>query len=323
MLSSVGQPFFISMLEVSIASFSYPKNDTNVLTDIQFSVKQGDHLVVLGESGCGKSTLLHLIYGLLPLEKGNIIFEGKPLLGPDNTLIPGEDFMKLVAQELNVMPYTTVEENIAEHLTRNHPEEENNIISELLAVVDLEDYRKTKVKSLSGGQKQGVALAKALAKTPKILLLDEPFSSIDTFRKNDLRRRLFHYLKQNNISCITATHDAEEALMFADTILMLRNGYGERYDSPSTLFNTLENEHQAGFFGEVTKLSTPDGAVEILLPHQLSVSTSNTDLQVIVQHCYFKGTHYLIQAKFENSEVFFNHTSLLKKGEKVYLSIKS
>ena len=101
------------------------------------------------------------------------------------------------------MPYTSVAENIATHLKRNNKEQDAARVDELLEVVALTGHKKTKVKNLSGGQKQRVALAKALANKPEVILLDEPFSNIDTFRKNKLRRNLYGYLKDNTITCIT------------------------------------------------------------------------------------------------------------------------
>ena len=213
------------MLRVAIKKFSYQNNpELLILQDIAFSLKKGEHLVVLGESGCGKSTLLHIIYGLLHLENGQLFLREKQLLGPNHNLVAGESAMKLVAQEFNVMPYISVAENIATHLDRNNKEQDSARVDQLLEIVALENHKNTMVKNLSGGQKQRVALAKALANTPEVILLDEPFSNIDTFRKNKLRRNLYRYLKENNITCITATHDSDQALGFADTILMLQNG---------------------------------------------------------------------------------------------------
>ena len=245
------------MLKVTINEFSYPNTpEVSVLKDIVFSLKEGEHLAVLGESGCGKSTLLHLIYGLLHLENGLLFWKEKQLLGPQHNLVPGELAMKLVAQEFNVMPFISVAENIATHLKRNNKEQDAARVDELLEVVALQEYKNTKVKNLSGGQKQRVALAKALANTPEVIFLDEPFSNIDTFRKNKLRRNLYGYLKDNNITCVTATHDSDEALGFADTILMLRAGNKEMMGSPQEIISNLKTPYQAGFFGSGSVIDT-------------------------------------------------------------------
>ena len=105
------------------------------------------------------------------------------------------------------MPYISVEENIGKFLSNFYPEEKQKRTSELLEVVELTNFANVKVKTLSGGQKQRVALARALAKQPEIILLDEPFSHIDNFKKQSLRRRVFKYLKDKKITCIVATHD--------------------------------------------------------------------------------------------------------------------
>ena len=311
------------MLQVAINSFSYA--DKEILSNISFSLEKGEHLSVLGESGCGKSTLLHIIYGLLHLEKGTLYWEDKQLLGPNFNLVPGEDFMKLVAQEFNVMPFISVAENIATHLSRLDLKSDRKRVNELLEVVEMESFAETMVKNLSGGQKQRVALAKALAKEPQLLLLDEPFSNIDTFRKNTLRRKLFGYLKDNNIACITATHDAEEALAFSDKILLLKDGKIEKLDTPENIYNALDNVYQAGFFGEVSIV--PSGILSndelILLPSQLQFSENETDFKVLVEKNYFKGNYYLIQAKFGNHIIFFENKNPIKLNIEVYLQLRN
>ncbi len=308
------------MLKVSIESFSYAKEE--ILSNIKFVLKEGEHLAILGESGCGKSTLLHLVYGLLQLDKGSIRWKETPLLGPSHNIVPGEDFMKLVAQEYNVMSYISVAENIATHLSRLDPEKDQQRIDELLEVVDLADFKDTHVQYLSGGQKQRVVLAKALANEPELLLLDEPFSYIDTFRKNTLRRRLFSYLKERNISCITATHDADEALAFSDHLLLLKNGKSLRQGSPEKIYTTLNTPYEVGFFGEITKLPAGIFSEEplLLLPHQLIVSPSKTMLEVIVQHSFYKGSYYLIEAEFDQKTVFFNHFKSFPSQKHIFLS---
>jgi len=312
------------MLDVQILSFSYL--ETEVLNNISFQLKKGDHLAILGESGCGKSTFLHIIYGLLHLKQGSISWEGKSLLGPKHNLIPGEDNFKLLAQEFNIMPYISVAENIASHLSRLDGIKDNARVDELLEVVDLVNFKNTVVKNLSGGQKQRVALAKALANKPELLLLDEPFNHIDTFRKNKLRLKLFSYLKKENISCIFATHDAEEALAFSDILIMLKDGTIEKIGPPTAVFATLDTAYQAGFFGEVTKLpksllnDTASNDEMVLLPHQLVVSKEKTKLQVQIQAYYFKGSNYLVHAKWRATDVFFEHPNVNQKpGSMIYL----
>lgn len=300
------------MLTVSIDSFSY-SNDP-ILKDVSFSLDKGSHLAILGESGCGKSTLLHLVYGLLHLENGSILWEGQELKGPKFNLVPGEPFIKLVAQEFNVMPFTTVSENVATFLSRIDADEDQARVNELLSVVGLAAFEDVKVKDLSGGQKQRVALAKALANEPELLLLDEPFSHIDTFRKNSLRRKLFSYLKEKNISCITATHDAEEALAYSDEMIILNNNTIEAKGTPEALYNNISTEHQGSFFGEVNVVSD-----SFLLPHQLKISKEPTDIQVVVIRSYFKGSHYLIEAEWEAQKVYFVSSKKHKENSILYL----
>jgi len=307
------------MLSVQISTFSYTEKE--ILKGIDFDIKSGEHLTILGESGSGKSTLLHIIYGLLHLEQGTLTWKGKKLLGPTHNLILGEPYMKMVTQEYNVMPFTTVAENIATHLSRMHMKKDEQRVEQLLKVVDMVAYKATLVKNLSGGQKQRVALAKALANEPELLLLDEPFSSIDAFRKNKLRRNLFSYLKEQGIACITATHDSDEALSFSDSLLILKEGGIASFGPTEQVYNNISSVYEAGFFGEVNVL--PAGTLSsgklVLLPHQLKYSEEKTALSVVVVRSYFKGNHYLIQAKLNDLEIYFNHSSKIEEGHSVFL----
>src|SRR5690554_3836173 len=311
------------MLSIQIDSFSY--TDKVVLEDISFKIAAGEHVSILGESGSGKSTLLHIIYGLIHLEHGKIFYNDKKLLGPTKTLIPGEPFMKLVAQEFNIMPFSTVAENLGSHLSGRDAEQDGQRIDELLKVVEMETFRNTLVKNLSGGQKQRVALAKTLAREPEILLLDEPFSNIDTFRKNRLRRRLFNHLKEKGISCITATHDSMEALAFSDRILMLKNGTVEMMGEPEEIYKNVSDEYQAGFFDEVNLLPRNlffDGKSSdeiIIFPHQLQISAIETQLRITVENCYFKGEHYLIQGRWDQKGIFFENSRKLRRNDVFFL----
>ncbi|PQB05418.1 ABC transporter ATP-binding protein [Aureitalea marina] len=313
------------MLNVDIISFGY--GEAEVLSKIKFDLHQGDHLAVLGESGCGKTSLLHLIYGLLDLPQGKISWNGQALLGPRFNLVPGEDFIKLVAQEFNVMPHITVAENVATYLPRLDADQDMERVLELLEVVDLADQRDQMVRDLSGGQKQRVAIAKALAKQPEILLLDEPFSHIDTFRKNKLRRQLYGYLKQRKISCITATHESEEALAFADELLIIKDGTVDIHGATQTVYKQLDNHYRASFFGEVSSipasyLNKSEGDFLFYLPHQIKIAQDENGFHAIVVNSYFKGSHFLIEAKADGNLLYFQHSHAMEVGSHVLLKVE-
>ncbi|WP_298901236.1 ABC transporter ATP-binding protein [uncultured Psychroserpens sp.] len=299
------------MLSVKNLTFSYHK--TPVLKDLTFKVEQGEHLAIIGESGSGKSTLLKLLYGEYDLNFGNIYWKDTEILGPKYNLVIGYDFMKYVTQEFDLMPYTSVEENIGKFLSNFFPEEKKERTAELLEVVELSAFAKTKVKALSGGQKQRVALARALARQPEIVLLDEPFSHIDNFKKQSLRRRIFKYLKRKNISCILATHDKDDVLGFADTMIVLHDNKIEAIDTPEHLYHQPKTALIASFFGEFNRINNT-----IVYAHQLQI-TKTSGLKVTVSKSYFKGHYYLIEAETDNNTLFFEHTTALKSQSIVFL----
>lgn len=315
------------MLELKNISFSY--DNKSLIENINLSVSQGENITLIGESGSGKSTLLKLIYGLYDLEEGEIRYNEKLILGPKFNLIPGEEFIKYLAQDFDLMPYISVSENVGKYLSNIDKIKKQNRIDELLELVEMSDFAKVKVKFLSGGQQQRVALARVLALEPKILLLDEPFSQIDSFRKNKLRRNLFSYLKEKKISCIVATHDSIETLSFSDQTLVIRNGKMIAKDSPKNLFSNPKNHYIASLFGEVNQidsrfLSSDTNTVEIKLvyPHQLIV-VEKSNLEVLIKKSFFKGSHYLIESYFENESLFFDSSSELEIGTKVYLALRN
>jgi len=312
------------MLKVDNISFGYTLKE--VLKNISFTANKGDYMAVVGESGCGKSTLLEIIYGLLHIEKGGVFWNKEKLLGPNHYLIPGEDFMKYLPQDFDLMPYITVEENIGKNISSLDSNKQQRI-KELLEVVDMSDFLKTKVKNLSGGQKQRVAIAKVIAKEPEVLLLDEPFSHIDNFRKNKLRRSLFSYLKSKNILCIVATHDTTDALSFADEIIVIRDGKIVAQNTPEKLYNNPNSAYVASFFNEINEISlslidpkNTSKETVLLYPNQLKL-VKHSDLKAKIISSYFKGSYYLIEAELNGEIIYFEHTSSLKIGEKVYLKI--
>lgn len=287
------------MLKVENITFGYSKKP--VLKNISFKVNKGENIAVIGESGSGKSTLLKLIYGEYDLNNGHIFWKDTEILGPKFNLVIGYDFMKQVTQEFDLMPVTSVENNIGKHLSRFYLEERQERIEELIAVVELEDYAKTKVKYLSGGQKQRVALARALAKEPEILLLDEPFSHIDNFKKQSLRRKVFNYLKKKNISCLVATHDKDDVLGFADNMLVLHDKSIIAQNSPEELYNNPKIPLVASFFEEFSIIEK-----ELYYAHQLNIVTASNH-KATVKQSYFNGNSWLIEAENNSQLVYIKH----------------
>lgn len=301
------------MLQVKNLKFSYKK--TPVLKDLSFNVKPGEYLAVIGESGCGKSTLLKVLRGEYDLNNGTVFWKKEQILGPKHNLVIGYDFMKYVAQEFELEPYISVAENIGQHLSNFYKEEKKERTTELLEVVELTALATTKVKLLSGGQKQRVALARALANAPEILLLDEPFSHIDNFKKQSLRRNIFKYLKDKNITCIVASHDKEDVLGFADQMMVLNDNKIEAYNTPEQLYKKPETPLIASFFSEFNIINDV-----IVYAHQLKV-VEQSQLKATVKDAYFKGNHYLIEADLDGNRVFFESEIELEEKKEIYLSI--
>ena len=306
------------MLSVQNLSFSYLENKT--LNDISFSLEKGKILSIIGESGCGKSTLLKLIYGLYDLDEGSVFWGENEILGPKFNLIPGMEFIKYLAQDFDLMPFITVAENVGKYLSNFYPEEKKARINELLEIVEMSDYANVKAKFLSGGQMQRVAIARVLASEPEMLLLDEPFSHIDNFRKNTLRRKLFAYLKEKNITTLVATHDSMDVLSFADEVIVMKNGQIVESGQPNYIYNNPKDFYVASLFGDVNQIQT-DGKIMLLFPHQLKVVDSS-DLKVTVKNNFFKGSHYLVESDFDNQVVFFESKKEIPLGSIVFLKEK-
>jgi ABC-type sulfate/molybdate transport systems ATPase subunit len=284
-------------------------------------LEKGKNLAIIGERGCGKSTLLKLVYGLYDLDEGRIFWNDNEVLGPKYHLIPGMEYMKYLAQDFDLMPFITVAENVGKYLSNIYADVKQARIAELLEIVEMTEFATTKAKYLSGGQMQRVALARVLALEPEVLLLDEPFSHIDNFRKNSLRRKLFAYLKEKQITTIVATHDSSDVLSFADAVLAMQNGQIIASDSPENLYQNPKSQYIASLFGEVNEIEI-NGNKRYVYPHQLQV-VAESDLAVTVLQSYFKGSHYLVVAAIDGQKIFFDSSKFFPSGAVVYLTITS
>ena len=306
------------MLQVQNIQFSY--QDKKNIDNLSFSLEKTKHLAIIGESGCGISTLLKLIYGLYDLDKGHIFWNDIAVLGPKYNLVPGMPFIKYLAQDFDLMPFISVAENVGKYLSNFFPEAKQARIAALLEIVEMTEFAHVKAKLLSGGQMQRVALARVLALEPEILLLDEPFSHIDNFRKNSLRRKLFAYLKQQNITCIVATHDSTDVLSFADEVLIVKDGTVIESGDPKIIYHHPKTNYIASLFGDVNEFVFK-GTSHLVYPHQLKV-VAQSDLNVTLINSYFRGSHYLMEATLDNQHIFFESETDIPIGTSVFLTIK-
>ena len=314
------------MLRVENLSFSYDK--LPVLASIDLRIQRGEHVAIIGESGCGKSTLLKLMYGLMDLEQGEIFWEDEPILGPAFNLVPGMPFMKYLSQDFDLMPFISVAENISQYLSVFYPDELKERTQELLEMIELTAFADKKVKTLSGGQQQRVALARVLAQKPEVLLLDEPFSHIDNFLKNSLRRNIFNYLKEHRITTIVATHDVNDVLPFADRAVVLRDNKIIARARPMELYKNPKSLYVASLFGEASMISIDvlktyanTKRKIIVYAHEFRVSPSS-GFHVTVEKAYPMGSHYLTESKSDDNEtIYFNGDKLYPKGKEVFLNV--
>ena len=246
-------------------------DDLQVLNQISFSLEPGQIGCMLGPSGCGKTTVLRAIAGFEPAWQGRILIDNVEVSSANFQLPPEQRKLGMVFQDFALFPHLRVEDNVRFGLKGMSSSAQQTRTQEMLAIVGMPAYAKAYPHQLSGGQQQRIALARALAPGPGILLLDEPFSNLDVELREQLAREIRNILKQENKTAILVTHDQHEAFAMADQICVMNEGNIEQKDSGYRLYHRPTNRFVADFIGQ-----------GVVIPAQVESATGvMTDLGLI------------------------------------------
>ena len=226
----------------------------NILAGLDLSLGQNEILCLLGPSGCGKTTTLKLIAGLLTPSQGQIEINGKRVDDELTNLAPEKRNVGMIFQDYALFPHLTVAANVLFSQLQASKAAQQETLAKVLALVNLSEYGDRYPHQLSGGQQQRVAIARALASSPTLLLLDEPFSNIDSQVRHHLIEDMRTLLKAHNMSAIFVTHSKEEAFAFADRLAVFHQGKIEQQGTPSELYNHPATRFVADFLGKVNYL---------------------------------------------------------------------
>ena len=243
------------MSEVLLNGVSKSFGPVRAVQEVSLEIARGELMAVLGPSGCGKTTLLRLMAGFERPEAGRISVGGRELAGPETFVVPENRRIGIVFQDYALFPHLTVEANVAFGLSRREREERERITRTTLELVGLQHKTSSHPHELSGGERQRVALARALAPAPELILLDEPFSSLDATLRAGLRREVELILRDAGATALLVTHDQEEALSLADRLAVMREGRIVQVGTPQEVYGRPANRWTAGFVGEVNVLA--------------------------------------------------------------------
>lgn len=256
-------------IKLQIKNMSKHYSNGEGVSDISLEVRTGELITMLGPSGCGKSTILRTLGGFLAVDSGEILIDGSPV----QELPPEKRPTSMVFQSYNLWPHMTVFENLAFGLkNKKTPKPEiAERIAAMLKLVRMEGYEKKYPGQLSGGQQQRIAIARSLLLQPSVLLLDEPFSALDTKIRGQMREELKSIQQQLKITVVFVTHDQEEAMAISDRIVVMNKGAFEQVGTPAEIYDNPASKFVASFIGEMNFLRGPDSTVIAVRPEDVQL----------------------------------------------------
>ena len=268
-------------------NISHNYNNNIVLDNFSMKLIKGEVVSLLGPSGCGKTTLLRLASGIEKVQYGEIKLNNEIISSSKVHLNPEKRVIGYVFQDCALFPHLTILQNIFFGLNKieiiNQTKKIKNLMNEI-NISDLSDYYP---HELSGGQQQQVALVRAMASNPNLILLDEPYSNLDSRLKEKIRDQMLHILREYDISALLVTHDPEEAMFMSDKIGVLNNGKVEQFGSPIDLYLRPKTSFIAEFFGEINILEgkVVNGKVNTLLgSFKCSKNLNNHNVKVVIRN---------------------------------------
>ena len=310
-----------------------------VLSDFNLDVWNGSIVGILGISGSGKTTALRLLAGFDKPDTGIIEMRNRVISSEDTFLPPEERNVGMVFQDYALFPHLNVEKNISFGLSRD--EIKSGRLEEVLSMCNLESYRNKFPQELSGGQQQRVSLARALAPKPEVILLDEPFTSLDAHMARDLREEVVSLLRQTETTAIIVTHDQEEALSVCDVVSVLENGSVIQSATPQEIYLNPVSQTVANSVGDpnILKGFSVDGRVETSLGTFVTAYNGALDVSIrpeciellldsegsyVVKECTFYGHDQVISFQNSKGEVFRARSlpnTIYEAGDKVNINI--
>ena len=328
---------------IDLKNLTKTYGSTIALDNISLYIRDGEFLTLLGPSGCGKTTMLRLIAGFEEATEGRVIFNGK-----DVTEVPAyKRDVNTVFQKYALFPHMNVYENIAFGLKIKKQNKKfiDQKVKEMLKLVGLSGYEQREVENLSGGQQQRIAIARALANDPKVLLLDEPLGALDLKLRKEMQYELKRMQQQLGITFIFVTHDQEEAMSMSDTIVVMRDGSIQQIGTSIDIYNEPKNAFVADFIGEsniidgvmledfwvefggkkyecVDKGFAANENVDVVIRPEdiVLVSPNKSELKGTVLTVGFMGVHYEINVECGSFTYLVHSTAKAEEGQEVGLS---
>lgn len=293
----------MKILELKNTGKRFPEAKDWAVSDFNLEVSQGEIVALLGESGCGKTTILRMIAGFETPSSGTIYLNGKLVAGDGVFTEPQNREVGIVFQDYALFPHKTVWQNVTFGLFNIPGEAAAQKARDILELCGLTGLEKRYPHQLSGGQKQRVALARAMAPEPGIILFDEPFSNIDSMRKNQMRDDISKIIRKTNATAIFVTHDTKDVLAMADKVAVMKNGKALQTDTPETVYNYPVNIYVAHFFGKTNIIKAKVTEQGFVTPAGL-IKTTQLPPQT--------GDEVIISIRPEQFQVVLNDRDCLK-----------